>query len=247
MNLSHLLIAGTSLISAVPVVGQIRPQPGMEGPRLQTVEYRAGQVVQLETAQGYQLSVEFAPDEHIESVAVGDSGAWQVTPNRRGDHLFVKLVQGEAITNMTVVTDVRTYLFDLVPLSSAAPDMAYVVRFQYPQPLQGVVPMGGAPGMPGVPGASAQVIIKGVYKLSGAKSLRPSAMGDDGVHTYIEWPGDMTLPAVYALDERGRETLVNGMMRNAIFVVDSVAQRFVFRIDRQTARAEREMSRENVR
>ncbi len=54
---------------------------------------------------GYQLAVEFGPDEQIENVAVGDSGAWQVTPNRRGDHLFVKPIQPGVSTNMTVVTN----------------------------------------------------------------------------------------------------------------------------------------------
>ena len=56
----------------------------------------ADQVVPLEVAPGYQLMLEFAPDERIESVAVGDSGAWQVTPNRSGDRVFVKPLQGAA-------------------------------------------------------------------------------------------------------------------------------------------------------
>ena len=44
--------------------------------------YDPQQVVLLQVAAGYQLTLAFAPDERIESVAVGDSGAWQVTPNR---------------------------------------------------------------------------------------------------------------------------------------------------------------------
>ena len=69
-------------------------RPGGGDPRIQTRRlYDADQVVQLQGAPGYQLDVEFAPDERIESVAVGDSAAWQVTPNRRGDRLFVKPLQ----------------------------------------------------------------------------------------------------------------------------------------------------------
>jgi hypothetical protein len=40
---------------------------------------------------------------------------WQITPNRRASLLFVKPLPGAHRTNMTVVTDKRTYLFDLVP------------------------------------------------------------------------------------------------------------------------------------
>jgi type IV secretion system protein VirB9 len=207
---------------------QIRPQPGLADPRLQSITYNPDQIVQLEAAPGYQLSVEFAPDEHIESVAVGESSAWQVTPNKKGDHLFLKVVEPGVATNMTVVTDVRTYLFDLVPLYAPSADMAYVVRFNYPRPTEPA----GEP-------KKAATAIEGQYRLSGARAIRPKAISDDGVRTYIEWPEDAPLPAVYAQDGEGQETLTNGMMRNGLYVIDSVSPRLVFRFDKQAARATR--------
>ena len=69
--------------------------------------------------------------------------------------------------------------------------------------------------------------------------MRSEGVSDDGRHTYIAWPRDRSLPAVYALNEAGQETLVNGMMRDYVFVVDSVSQKLVFRIDDQIARADR--------
>ncbi len=218
-------------LAAGPAAAQVRPQPGAGDPRLQTIEYNPDQVVQLHAAPGYQLGVEFAPDERIESVAVGDSGAWQVTPNRRGNHLFVKPVQAGVTTNMTVVTDTRTYAFDLVPLYGPLPDMAYTVRFIYPRPA---APEAVAP-------ATATAVAR--YVLSGARALRPSAISDDGVHTYVEWAANVSLPAVYAIDDRGKEALVNGMMRDGLFVIDGISQRLIFRIDRRTARAERKLPR----
>ncbi len=181
----------------------------------------------LQAAPGYQVTLEFGPDEQIENVAVGDSAAWQVTPNRRGDHLFVKPIQSGVSTNMTVVTDVRIYLFELVPLFGPATDMAYTVRFRYPTP--------GRTAAEAAPTAA----VEGRYRVSGARSLRPSRISDDGRHTYIEWARDRAIPAVYALNAGGQEALVNGMMRDDIFVIDSVVPRLVFRIDRQVARAER--------
>jgi len=70
-------------------------------------------------------------------------------------------------------------------------------------------------------------------------------MGDDGIHTYIIWPDDVALPAMYTVDERGEERLVNGAMRDGMYVVDAVAPRLTFRIDNRTANARRILPKEN--
>ena len=225
-------LALVAALSAAPVSAQIRPQGGAGDPRLQTVDYDADQVVVLEVAPGYQMTVELAPDEQIENVAVGDSGAWQVTANRRGDRLFIKPLQAGVSTNMTVITNVRLYAIELMPLYAPTPEMAYTVRFRYPA--------ADAEAEAAVAAAdAAETGVEGSYRLSGDRSIRPSRIGDDGRHTYIEWPTDRPLPAVYGLDGEGRETLVNGMMRNDLFVLDTVLARLVFRLDRHVARAER--------
>ncbi|HZF95451.1 MAG TPA: TrbG/VirB9 family P-type conjugative transfer protein, partial [Allosphingosinicella sp.] len=182
------------------------------------------------------LTVELAPDEQIENVALGDSGAWQVTANRRGDRLFIKPLQGGISTNMTVITNARLYAIDLVPLSGPSPEMAYTVRFNYPEAAR--------TGAGGGEEAEAEPPVDGRYRVSGARALQPSRIGDDGRHTYIEWPADRPIPAVYALGANGEESLVNGMMRDDVYVIDSVVPRLVFRIDRQTARAVRVRQRE---
>jgi type IV secretion system protein VirB9 len=214
------------VLVASPLAAQVRPQPvSGSDPRVQSVAYQPDQVIALDVAPGYQLMLEFAPDERIESVAVGDSAAWQVTPNRSGDRVFVKALQALP-SNMTVVTSARLYTFDLNPLFGPSGDMAYVVRFTYPAAVEASV-------------ETEESVAQGRYRLSGARALRPSRISDDGRHTYIEWPRDRALPAVYALDERGQESLVNGMMRDDLFVIDAVVPRLVFRIDRDVARATR--------
>lgn len=222
----RFLFLGLALCAAAPAAAQVRPTPGTGDPRIQSVSYDANQIVQIQAAPGYQVTLQFGADELIENVAVGDSGAWQVSANRNGGNLYLKPLQ-PVPTNMTVVTNVRTYLFDLVPLPGPAPDMAYTIRFTYPSaagPLQS---------------AEAEIIVEGRYRLSGERTLRPSRISDDGQHTYIEFPRDAAIPAIYAVDERGRESLVNGMMRDDLFVIDAVVPRLVFRIDQHTAQATR--------
>lgn len=239
MRLAAALLAAALSLTAVPASAQVRPQPGSGDRRLQTIDYSADQVVVLEVAAGYQLTVELAPDEQIENVAVGDSGAWQVTANRRGDRLFIKPLQSGVTTNMTVITNARLYAIDLVPLMSPSAEMAYTVRFNYPD--------AEASGAGGGEEAEAEAPIEGRYRVSGARSLQPSRIGDDGQHTYIEWPADRPIPAVYAVGADGEESLVNGMMRDDVYVIDSVVPRLVFRIARQTARAVRVQPRRQGR
>jgi type IV secretion system protein VirB9 len=212
------------LLACAPVGAQAQYSPATP---VQFVDYVPDQLVTLQGAPGYQFMIELAPDEHIENVAVGDSGAWQVTANKRGDRLFVKPVQAGVTTNMIVVTDARLYSFELTPLGGAQAGMPYSVRFRYPSPP--------APA----PAASLTDAQLGRYKLRGASALRPSGMHDDGVHTYIEWPADRALPAIYAINDQGQETLVNGMMRDGQMVIDSVQKRLVFRVDREKAMATR--------
>jgi type IV secretion system protein VirB9 len=221
-----LFLAGAALAST-PLAAQLRPQaePGSD-PRIQSVAYAADQVILLEGAPGYQITLELSPDERVETVAVGDSSSWQVTANKRGDLLFVKALIGGVSTNMTVITNVRTYNFDLAPASTS--QVAYTVRFHYPPPAAPEEDL-------------ADAAAEGRYRLGGDKALRPSEISDDGVHTYIRWPRDRALPAVYAVTDSGLEMLVNGMMReDDLFVIDSISKKLVFRIDGDVATATRQ-------
>lgn len=202
------------------------PLPAPPNPRFQSIEYSPDQVFVLKSAPGYQVTVELAPDEHIENVAVGDSGAWQVAANKRGDRLFVKALRSDVSTNLTIVTDARLYTFELVPLPGPQPNMAYALRFRYPSPAAAAVDTAGG-------------VEQGRYKMRGARTLIPSGMHDDGVHTYIEWPAERTLPAIYAVNDQGKETLVNGMMRDGRMVIDSIQSKLIFRIDKYSATAQR--------
>lgn len=81
------------------------------------------------------------------------------------------------------------------------------------------------------------------YKLSGDRQLRPSSVTDDGAKMYLTWPAEVELPAVFALDSRGREVMVDVWMREGRLVLDAVHPRLVFRLDDQIARAERQEKR----
>lgn len=212
---------------------QVRPQPGYGDARMQTIDYRRDQVVQIEGSPGYQVLIALAPDERIENVALGDSGAWQAVASQSGNLLFVRPTQDGVSTNMTVITSARFYAFDLVPANGAPP---YEVRFRYPVEPDGNMFAGAT-----------EAATVGLYRLSGTRSMWPVRMHDDGARTYIDWPQEVALPAVFIIDDLGRERLANGNMRGHLYVIDSVQDRLLFRIDRKTARARRYLPRADAK
>jgi type IV secretion system protein VirB9 len=227
------LLGAITLMFASPALSQNQPMPGDGDPHLQTVDYNAGQIVMLRGAPGYQLMIELSPDEEIQSVALGDSAAWQVSINKGGDRLFLKPAQGDVSTNMTVVTSVRVYGFDLHSQAVSTPDMPYTVQFRYPPPK----PLAEDSQYVNVSATSRRL---SKYRISGDRTLRPTSVTDDGQRTYISWPRGAPIPAVYAPDRFGSEMLLNGMMgTDDVYVVDGAPQRLTFRIDRSVARAER--------
>ena len=217
---------------ASPAAGQVRPQPGPGDPRLQTVDYDSSQIVRIECAPGYQVMVELSPDEQVHTVAVGDAAAWQVSVNHRGNSLFIKPTQGGEPTNMTVVTTVRTYNFELYPTTSPTPETPYNIRFEYPA---SAAQTSGSEYVDVSPLRRA----RSRYRIGGDRTIRPDSISDDGEHTYISWSREKPIPAVYALGDGGQEMLVSGWMRNDVYVIDAIVRKLTFRIDERTARAER--------
>ncbi|WP_269514073.1 TrbG/VirB9 family P-type conjugative transfer protein [Brevundimonas subvibrioides] len=224
-------LAFTVLMLATPVLAQTPPSAPAD-PRIQTLPYDPGQVYRLNAATRYQVTVLFGTNETVENVAVGDSDAWQVTLNGRGNALFLQPVRATSPTNMTVITDRRVYSFELVPTFGPTPDTPFSLRFSYPE----VQPRIG----PSSPGETAP------YRMSGNRALQPLAVIDDGTRTYIDWRPDQTLPAVFGVEGRGSEVLLEGYVRDGRYVIDAVHPTLVFRLDRLSARATRPRQRQRV-
>ncbi|MGA9657896.1 MAG: TrbG/VirB9 family P-type conjugative transfer protein [Asticcacaulis sp.] len=232
-----LTLAFAALCLLVPMTAMAQTDAGAidETPapddRLTSVLYNPGTIVQLEGCQNFQTMITLAPDEHVENVGVGDSSAWQVMPNKRGNLLFVKAIAVKGYTNMTVVSDRRTYNFELRTASASYCSQGripYELRFIYPaeKPAAAATPA-AAPD----PNAFLPVPEKrnSAYTYSGAASLVPLRVFDDGTSTYMRWSAGISTPAVYALNADNSESLINYAMRGDYFVIEQVSRGFVLR------------------
>lgn len=216
-----------------------------EDPRLVERLYNADEVVRIEGRANVQATIRFGEGEHIENVAIGDSTAWQVTPNRRADLLFIKPLADRAVTNMTVVTDRHTYLFDLVA-SPAHKNPLYVLAFTYPQEPGGAERADGAP-VPEGPNAVELAAANDPYAVvdpaelnyawdsKGDRALFPSQVYDDGEATFLTWAPDATLPAILVKNAQGDEGPVNYAVRGETIVVEGVPREIVLRAGRDSA------------
>ncbi len=214
-----VLAAGSSAWAAVA------PRAGLLDPRIRTVFYDPDQVVVLKGYFGYQMMIEFGQSERIENVSIGDGVAWQVTPNKKANLLFIKPMESAGPTNMTVVTDRRRYAFELKSRArggESAPDMAYIVRFLYPpEPPPPAVAVIAPPAPPERRNTR--------YTYTGSRASLPSLVFDDGRFTYFQWPENVSVPALFVIGPDGGESLVNYSVRDGYQVVEQTAPKFILR------------------
>ncbi len=206
--------------------------------------YDPMKVVRLEGRVKVQATIRFGEDERIENVAIGDANAWQVTPNKRANLLFVKPLSPTARTNMTVVTDRHTYLFDLVASPKAEP--LYLLAFTYPdepeQEEEELPLIAGGPNAVEVAAASDPyavvdpAILNYAWTGTGDTALLPSETYDDGEATFLKWPAGAKVPAILVEDYEGTEGPVNFTVRGNTIVVDGVPAAFIFRSGDETAK-----------
>ena len=243
-GLFRLTLCATALALSVPALA--------EDPRLKTLVFDEAQVVQINGKVLVQTTIKFAPDEVIENVAIGDSTAWQVQPNKAQDILFVKPLEPSARTNMTVVTDKRTYLFDLVASPRNAP--LYVLQFRYPE-LEKAAEEARLAAAAEAEAEAARLAASPAelaaakdpfavadpadlnfeWASAGTRELLPARAYDDGDAVFLTWPTGTAIPAILVLNADGEEGPVNFTVRGETVVVDGVPPQIILRSGRDTA------------
>jgi type IV secretion system protein VirB9 len=227
-----ILLAASFACVEAALAQATMPDAGPVDPRMRVITYDPDQVVALAGHLGYQMMIEFAEGELIENVSIGDSVSWQITPNRRANLLFIKPVERHAATNMTVVTNLRRYAFELRAYDAGRAEnlVTYNLRFIYPEPpavLEETAPVAAEPDL---------AALNFNYSFSGARAIIPAKVFDDGRFTFFEFAEGLDSPAIFVIGPDGGEELVNNQVRGRYTVVDRVAEEFVLRYGRSRTR-----------
>lgn len=193
--------------------------------RIKTLIYSENEVFRLVVHYGYQSSIEFQEGEEVQTISVGNNYAWTLTPI--GRRLFIKPLEDNILTNMTILTNKKAYQFEIQskPLSNSVDEeLVYVVRFFYPEEgFDNQRPEVQSHDVESLP------VIKPYnfnYTLSGPESLAPIKVFDDGINTFFKFPKDLqTLPTV-SLKMKDAQPL-ELRKRGEYVVVNTTAKEFV--------------------
>ena len=206
------------------------PAPGGGDPRIRVAPYSSNRVYRLYGYVGYQLDIEFARGERFEGLAAGDMEG--IAFKADGRYLFIKPRVARLRTNLTVLTNRRSYEFDysVSPRTpnSAVRQVIYALRFTYPRPPVVKVP--------DVRKRIAADLARGPraprnydYWYCGSPSLKPAAVWNNGVQTWIRFGARQALPAIFVLGPGGSQSLVDFSIHHSDVVVQRVVKRLVLR------------------
>jgi len=213
--------------------------------RIKVLMYDESDVYTIVTKYGYQTNLVFAPDEEIQTISMGERSLWQIIPS--GHRLFIRPMDENVTTNMTILTNKRSYQFDLKSLGEGKDGTPiYVAKFMYPEDLRRhkaamlrepapapapvAAPVSAAPSerpftpvvqenLPPVQPAQTNYN----YTYTGPDALAPTQVYDDGRSTYIKFK-KMSKPApkAYIIAPDGSERAVNYFTKNNQIVVDEI-------------------------
>ena len=205
--------------------------------RIRSMPYDPDKIVQVLGRTGIQSTIQFDGDERIQNVAVGDSSKWQVTPNHGATLLFVKPLAARVRTNMTVVTDRRTYMFDLVAGDKFTTPV-YALKFSYPneKPVETAAKPTLQAQVPAQP--TATMVAEKLHfdwNKKGSGKLLPSRVFDDGVSLYLAWDKETPLPAILTLSEDRKEGPVNYRMSGEYIVISPIPANLILRYGKTSA------------
>ena len=179
--------------------------------------------------------------------------SWCIAAQPGSRNIFIKPKStASAPNNLAVVTDKRTHSFRLVVLANGdarAPVYRLSVKAAAVRMATATAPQSAALAasaallVPEVPMPTAAELIAGRltsapepvnsnYSIAEGKDsddILPTLVFDDGRFTYMRFPNNREVPAVFHVLPDGSETLVNVRMEGDLLVVDRVSRRLMLR------------------
>lgn len=213
--------------------------------RIKVFVYNEYEVFRLTLHYGYHAHIDFGKGEFVRSVSLGNNSNWYIEP--MGSKLFIQPYEKDIYTNMTVITNKRTYEFDLVAKDpedlggEMDKDLIYVVKFYYPstenynnlsQNVQNAYDKTNE-----TQNKLAETIKKSTYSnvdnkrsttinnkysFVGDVALAPIEVFDDGVSTYIRFRKQKNTPEIYEIDEHDSENVLQFNINKGYIVITGV-------------------------
>ncbi len=212
------------------------PQSLSSDARIQQVIFDPNNVVKIQSAVLTNTQVIFAENERIQEVQNGDAAAWSSSLNTNlPNMIFLKPLVKDSDTNMTVVTNHHIYYFELDSTTKANSTPSYAIKFIYPNDM-----LSQAEEAIALKAEDQNLTISAFqnpsqfnwdYSYNGDKAILPLHMFDDGKFTYLDFPLNAPIPAVFMIDNSaGKEAVLNVRMQGHYLLIETVAPQFTLRL-----------------
>lgn len=221
--------------------------------RIKIINYKPNAVFRFVGHYTYQSIIEFSLDEEVQTISMGTPTPWQIIP--AGNRIFLKPIDDDATTNMTVLTNKRMYFFEMVAAEADSIEdgnISFIVKFVYPD--DGVQSMIQNKSVTSVSSIVPDKILNFNlsadtsqddltnylsnvskynfnYRMSGPFSeIEPLQVFDDGEFTYFKFRNvNAEIPAIFLVYGDQSEGLVNYRVVGDYVVVERVAAKFTLR------------------
>jgi type IV secretion system protein VirB9 len=226
----------TSITTVAPIE---TPRPKVVDSRIQYENYTPDKVFVVRSAYGKSALIQLEEGETLDGAnntvfGSGDQKAWSFAV--RGNNITFKPLEKDPETNLILVTNKRTYAFDLKLAKDDEP-LTYILRFNYLDTAfskkdflekeinKTAVELKKLQNLP-------KMVMNTAYTIKGDfKKLFPNAVWDDGIFTYFQYASAVALPVVYKVNNlSGKESLVDSHIEGDTLIVHELSSAFILRL-----------------
>lgn len=220
------------------------PRSASQDGRIRFVDYQPYNITKIVGTLRSSVQIEFAADEEIAYVALGNSVAWEVAP--AGNILFLKPRENQPVTNISVVTtrrdgSTRSYQMELTVRDGSVAvgqNTYFYVKYRYPADDAERRRLEAAARAQAAQAGQADRVLalheaygprNWRYSAQGAQALEPQAVYDNGKITTFAFVGNQEMPAIYMENSDGTESLVPKSVDGNLVLVHAISRKFILR------------------
>ena len=231
-------------VLALPALALEVPSGASQDSRVRFVNYQPYNITRVVGSLRSSVQVEFAGDEEIAHVALGNSVAWEVAP--AGNTLFLKPRENQPVTNISVVTtrrngSTRSYQMELTVRDGsveAGQNTYFYVKYRYPDDEAELRRREAASRALAARAKDADDVLSlheaygprnWRYSAQGSHALEPQSVYDNGKITTFAFVGNQEMPAIYMENSDGSESLVPKSIDRDLVMVHAISRKFILR------------------
>jgi type IV secretion system protein VirB9 len=244
--MSKKLLSGLiTLALAATASGAQLPEAGKKDARIRIATYDPDDVVTVYASVGIETHIVLEPAEKIVDMTGGDTKAWGVASRLARNGVFLKPAGELPNANLHVVTDKRTYTFDLKLARKDKREIPFLtVFFRYPADEQAARAQAQAAAAAAREAEQLRMLLDAAapagnrrYSVQGSSALAPIEAWDDGRTTSLRFRARSSIPAIYAArgDRDSLEQIENIHLQDDVVHVQGVRRKLVLRVGEQVA------------